>query len=202
MRPRQFTDSEMLAAARRCFVEHGSSVSTAVIAKEIGVSPAALFRRVGSKRELLMRALVPPMPTYVATLMRGPDERPVVEQLEELAVEIDAFFEDLFPLMAVMQGSGIHPQEVFAQLDEPPPVISTRALASWFSRLAEQGRVIVEKPVSVAVAFVGGLHGRHFLRYACGVAMPEVEPEHPRTYAKIFCRGILPPQSTSSEPTV
>ena len=45
MRPRQFSDDELLQTARRCFLEHGPGVSTGLIAEELGVSQAALFKR-------------------------------------------------------------------------------------------------------------------------------------------------------------
>ncbi len=191
MRPRQFTDDEMISAARQCFLEHGPGVATSVIADRLGVSSAALFRRVGSKRELLIRALAPPaMPPFVESLRKGPDARPVSEQLEAIAVEIDAFFATMFPVIAVMRAAGVDPHEVFDKFDEPPPALAIRELAAWFSRLTEQGRIELDAPVLTAMAFIGGLQGRHFLAHACGASLPEPEPDAPATIARIFYRGV------------
>lgn len=200
MRPQQFTDEEMIAAARRCFLELGPGAATSEVAKRLGVSPAALFRRVGSKRELLIRALAPPtMPPFVPTLNAGPDDRPVLEQLESIAVEIDTFFASLFPVIAIMRAAGINPREVFEGIDDPPPVKAVVALSEWFCRLAEQQRVTIGDPVSVAMAFIGGLHGRHFMRHACGAALPHSEHDSPQTFARIFFHGIALRPATASD---
>lgn len=193
MRPRQFTDEEMVQTARRCFLEHGPGVSTTTIAAELGVSSAALFRRVGNKRALMIRALAPPeTPPFVATLARGPDERPVGEQLEAIALEIDAFFRELFPLIAVIRAAGLDPPALLEHMDEPPPAKAVRSLTAWFSALVEQGRIRNVVPASAAMSFIGGLQGRHFLRFACGASLPPPDPEFPRTHARIFFRGLVP----------
>lgn len=191
MRPRQFTDEEMVHEARLCFLEHGPGVAMSVIAERLSVSPAALFRRVGSKRELLIRALSPSsLPPFIATLRRGPDARPVAEQIEAIALEIDGFFEGLFPVVSVMRVAGIDPHELFEKFEEPPPALSVRALAAWFSILADQGRVQIDTPTAAAMAFIGGLQGRHFLRHACGAALPPAEPNAALAFARIFSRGV------------
>ncbi|MBL4684664.1 MAG: TetR/AcrR family transcriptional regulator [Nannocystaceae bacterium] len=192
MRPRQFTDEEMIREARRCFLEHGPGVAMSVIAEQLSVSPAALFRRVGSKRELLIRALSPSsLPPFIETLRRGPDARPVSEQIEAIALEIDGFFEGLLPVVSVMRVAGIDPHELFEKFEEPPPALSVRALAAWFATLADQGRVRIDKPFAAAMAFIGGLQGRHFLRHACGAALPPAEPDAAMAFARIFSRGII-----------
>ena len=193
MRPRQFTDEEMVQTARRCFLEHGPGVSTNAIAAELGVSSAALFRRVGNKRTLMLRALMPPsVPPFVETLARGPDERPVGEQLEAIAVQIDTFFVELFPLFAVLRAAGLHPQDLLEHMDEPPPAKAVRGLAAWLATLIEQGRIRDVVPSSAAMSFIGGLQGRHFLRFACGQSLPPLDPDFPRTHARIFYRGLAP----------
>ena len=57
VRPRLFSDAEILQVARRCFLEHGPAVSTTVIASEVGLSQAALFKRFGTKQNLMLLAL-------------------------------------------------------------------------------------------------------------------------------------------------
>src|SRR5579864_4634496 len=48
-RPREITDEQIVAAARRCFLERGAGVSAGEIAQELGVSHTTLFNRFGSK---------------------------------------------------------------------------------------------------------------------------------------------------------
>ena len=57
MRPKIKTDEQLLAAARSAFIEFGGAVSTTVIAENAGVSQATLFKRFGTKEQLMKRAL-------------------------------------------------------------------------------------------------------------------------------------------------
>ena len=54
MRPRQFTDEDILTATQACILELGPSVSTTVIAGRVGMSQAALFKRFGTKEKLFL----------------------------------------------------------------------------------------------------------------------------------------------------
>lgn len=165
MRPRQFTDSELFAAARQVILAHGPSVSAKRIADELGVSAAALFKRVGTKQELIRRALVGvDMPQFIRDLERGPDERPVREQLLERARQIDGFFAKAMPAISMLKAAGFCPSEVFKEMDEPPPLRAVRALRSWFDALHSQGRVTFDDPEAIAIAFLGSLQARHAVR--------------------------------------
>lgn len=165
MRPRQFTDAELFAAAREVILAHGPSVSAKRIAEELGVSAAALFKRVGTKQELIRRALVGVnVPDFVLHLEQGPDDRPVHEQLLERAQEIDAFFTKAMPAIAMLKAGGFCPSEVFADLDFPPPIRALRAMTSWFETLRAQGRVTTTNSEATAMAFLGSLQAPHAVR--------------------------------------
>lgn len=165
MRPRQFTDSELFEAARQVILAHGPSVSAKRIADELGVSAAALFKRVGTKQELIRRALVGVgMPGFILELERGPDDRPVREQLLERAQQIDGFFAKAMPAISMLKAGGICPSDVFKEMDEPPPIRAVRALRSWFEALRSQGRVTFEDSEAIALAFLGSLQARHAVR--------------------------------------
>jgi AcrR family transcriptional regulator len=54
-RPRQASDAEILAAALTAILRHGPvRLTLAHVAREAGLSPAALVQRFGSKRGLLL----------------------------------------------------------------------------------------------------------------------------------------------------
>jgi len=44
-RPKEVTDEQIVAAARRCFLERGTGVSAVEIARELGVSHTTVFNR-------------------------------------------------------------------------------------------------------------------------------------------------------------
>ena len=61
-RPRTVSDDVILEAARAVFLEQGPGASTQSIADRLSVSQAALFKRFGTKRDLMIAALMPPVP--------------------------------------------------------------------------------------------------------------------------------------------
>ncbi len=193
MRPRQFTDQDLLETARRCFLEHGPAVSTSVIAAQLGVSQAALFKRCGTKQELMLAALRPPdCPTWIEAVASGPDERPAVEQLRELVERIDRFFEQMMPAIHLLRAAGIDPMTVMQGFDVPPPTLAHRTLTAWFSRLHEQGRARIPHPQSAALAFLGAIHSRRMLQHLLGDHGPQTEPEYLDNVVDLFWNGISP----------
>ena len=189
MRPRQFTDQELLETARRCFLEHGPNVSTATIAAELGVSPPALFRRVKTKEELLRRALAHPVyPPWIQHLEQGPDDRPVADQLLELATEMDAFFNKMAPAMATLRASGVCIEEMFANFEEPPPIRAVKALRAWFEAAAADDLDLDLQ--AMALAFIGAMQARHMSRHLLGDAFPDGGPNYLQTIVAVFACAL------------
>lgn len=200
MRPRQFTDEALLETARRCFLEQGPGVSTSVIAKELGVSQAALFKRFKTKQALMMAALAPPgIPAWVESVMAGPDERPVPEQLRSIVEGIDDFFAGMMPSLTVLHAAGFDPKCMMAEFEVPPPTAAHRALTAWLSALHESGRAYVPAPKSTAMTFLGTIHARHMLGHVLGEHAPQTEPEFLSNLVDLIWAGIDPARSPSSE---
>ncbi|MGH1340109.1 MAG: TetR/AcrR family transcriptional regulator [Nannocystales bacterium] len=197
MRPRQFTDAELFAAAREVILAHGPSVSAKRIAEELGVSAAALFKRVGTKHELIRRALVGAnVPEFVLRLEQGPDDRPVQEQLLERALEMDAFFTKAMPAIAMLKAGGFCPSEVFSDLEVPPPIRALRAMTFWFETLRTQGRVTITDSEAIAMAFIGALQAPHALRSFLP-SYPDGGSAYLSTLVETTLHGIAPQQSES-----
>ena len=195
MRPRQFTDEELLEVARRCFLADGPGVSTAKIAGELGVSAAALFRRVGSKAELMRRALgVPTCPDWVTDLEAGPTQAPVREQLLELATRVDDFFRRRLPALAIYRAAGIHPSDIYAEMKDPPPIRAVRGLIAWLQTLIDQGRAATVDPEAIAVAFLSSLQSRHFLHQMCGAGYPTGGDRYLEVVADTFAAAVALPE--------
>lgn len=193
LRPRIFSDDELLVAARRCFLEHGAGVSTSHIAAELGVSQAALFKRIGTKRELLLRAMAPPgKPEWLEPVEAGPDDRPAAEQLRELIGRIDSFFTQLIPCLAVLGAAHIDVHEMFKTYPEPPPVLVHRAIGRWFAALHKKGLAHVPSPTAAASALLGALQSRHMLRHLFGEAAPPCSPDYIDELTALVTRAIAP----------
>ncbi len=177
-RPQKVSDEEILTAARACFLEHGASVSISRIAERLGVSQAALFKRFGTKQQLLLRAMMPTAdPPWVLIAADGPDERPIDVQLNEFALGLVAFFRHMLPCMAVLRGSGINPEDMLKSFDVPPPVLSHRAVSAWFQMAMDQGRIRECDASSLAFNFIGAFHGRIMIDHLAPGYFGEIEPE-------------------------
>lgn len=178
-RPPKVTDEEILEVARDCFVEGGPSVSTMTIAERLGVSQAALFKRFGTKHELLVRSCSPPaLPGFLAQMRRGPDpERPIRPQIAELALSMLGFFETVMPRLMVLRSAGVNLVDLLSRFDTPPPVLGHRALSRWFATAARQGQLAPHDSDAVAFMFMGSLQARTMLPRVVPGKLPEIAAE-------------------------
>jgi AcrR family transcriptional regulator len=193
-RPQQVADDTILAAARRVFLEHGPSASTARIAAEVGISQAAVFKRFHNKANLMVAALAPPSrPAWLGLVEGGPDARPIEAQLTEIGLAALAFFRGLVPCLMVLKSAGIDPQELLARFDDPPPLRVRRALAAWLSAARDQGRLRCGDPLDLAQHFIGALHVRAFLGHVFTDAAPIAEdPRYVDHLVSTLWHGIAP----------
>lgn len=195
-RPRQISDEAILEAARRCFCDHGPGCPTSVIADTLGVTQPALFRRFGSKEQLLVAALRPPaVPAWVQVVQAGPDERSAEQQLQEIATLATRFLREFIPCISVLRASGMSEQQLMASFgDRPPPVVARDALTEWFRRAQERGLVRAVDPHGAATVFLGALHLRPFLSHLSNnkATSPLEDPEYIDSLIELLCNGLLP----------
>ncbi|MEM6925752.1 MAG: helix-turn-helix domain-containing protein [Myxococcota bacterium] len=196
-RPRLVSDGEILAAARACFVEQGPHVSTSVIAEHVGLSQAALFKRFGTKQQLMLAALAPPeVPAWIAAVEQGPDERPIVDQLHEIADSMSEFFVEVIPRMATLWASGCDVRQIMSQFDLPPPVRGLRALTQWFAVARDAGRIHCDNPKVSALMMIGSLHGRAFMGTILGDAVNADLEAYSSQLANTMWRGLAPKEES------
>lgn len=194
MRPRSFTDEDLLETARRIFLEKGPGVSTTRIADALGVSQAALFKRFATKKQLMLKALLPKAePAWIKAIADGPDERPVREQLLEIVQNIDSFFSRMMPALQVIRSAGIDPESMFQFFPgDPPPIRAHKALSAFFTTLRDQGRIKCPHPNSTTTVFLGALHGHHNMRHMLGERAPMVDEDYGEQLVELFWAGMKP----------
>lgn len=194
-RPRQVSDEDILDAARETFLAEGPSASTSRIAELVGLSQASLFKRFGTKHNLMIRALLPNdgPPAFVSLLAGGPDERPIPDQLQRIAKGTLAFFKTLVPAMAVLKSAGLDPKDLFARWETPPPVLAVRALERWFREAADRGRIHCPDPEATAISFLGMMQVRAFWTHVAGKRF-SAQPDDQYVAAVIdqLWRGLAP----------
>lgn len=193
-RPRQVSDDAILEATRQAVLEHGPSVPTTEIARRIGLSQAALFKRFGTKLKLLLAALgLPGEPPWVPLAAGGPDDRPVPAQLEELAWSVLRFLQKMVPRIAALKALGIDPRDMFAMHEVPPPVVGQQALAAWFERAIQQGLIRPGNAETLSVAFIGLFQARAFWMHMAGQYLAPVDDDtYVRDVLDQFWRGVAP----------
>jgi AcrR family transcriptional regulator len=193
-RPRQVSTEAILEAARAVFLELGPAASTTEIAKRVGLSQAALFKRFGTKSDLMVRALAPPTePLFMAALHAGPEDAPLAPQLHAIGLSIAQHFSRLVPCMCVLRAAGCDHAQMLALDDIPPPVRAHTALVGWLARALEMGRVRSTVDIgSTALVFLGALRSRAFLAHLLGDAQPLAIADS--TYldhlVEVLCHGI------------
>lgn len=194
-RPRQVSDRDILDTARQCFLEHGPGVSTTRIAQELGLSQAALFKRFGTKGELMFQALLPPeVPPWIAQVEAGLDDRPVPDQLSVLALSIERFFIDYIPCLMTLKAAGTDMRGALAaRYEMPPPVRARRALVCWLDDAVAHGRVRPCDTASTAEAILGALQGHAMLSHIQGI---DPDPERfVDNLVVLLWRGLAPEAS-------
>ena len=194
-RPREVTDEQIVAAARRCFLKRGAGVSAADIAHELCVSHTTLFNRFGSKEGLMIAALGPPEEIpWIATLDAGPDDRPIREQLVEHAKVMSAYFRDLQAGLGILQAAGIDPRKAYRRRKgESPPVQAFRALVAWLDRARGQERLRACEVETLASTILAALHGWALTARVCGESTaPADEGRYVEGFIELLWKGVKP----------
>src|SRR5215211_2549504 len=144
---------------RRGVLARGPHVPLEAVAADLSVTVPALLKRFGNRQALMLAALRPPEnPEWIDVVRRGPDVRPLEEQLLEMFTRILGFLAEAVPCLAALRESGIPRSEVFAK-----PTAPERALAAvrrWLKLAGDRGLVSATELDSAAFSMLGALHAR------------------------------------------
>jgi AcrR family transcriptional regulator len=163
-RPKEITDAEIVAGARRCFIERGTGVSAVEIARELGISHTTIFNRFGSKEGLMLASLGPPEEaSWIAALDAGPDQRAICTQLVAHAKAMSAYFSELQVGLSLLDAAGIDLSKKYRSgKGESSPDRAFRALVGWLERAQKQGRTAKCDVETLAATILGALLGGAF----------------------------------------
>lgn len=192
-RPRLISDEQILATMRACVLEHGPQVPLDVVAGRLNVTPPALLKRFGTRRELLLKALRPPEnPEVLVQLSALPDGRPFAEQLEQVLGGLWDFMAETMPCIFALRESGIPHDAIFnPRRDSPARFI--KGLATWLEKAAERGLVEAHGLESAATALLGAVQTRVFTAHLMKQPLtPRARREYLDDLMQFFIRALAP----------
>jgi len=194
-RPRLVSDERILAATRECLVAHGPGVSTGVIAAQLGLSQAALFKRFGTKERLLQAALVDDPARVLAGLAGEPDDRPIEAQLAALTLALLDHFEAMLPRLLLWRATG-HGGPDFDAGQDAFPLRARKALATWFRRARALGLIGDVDPALAADVLLGAAQLRPLMRHVGGGARHRTgQRRFANDLARTLLTGLAPPDA-------
>jgi AcrR family transcriptional regulator len=164
-RPKQVSDEQLLRAARKVFLKDGFKAPVSAVAKELGVTPAALFHRVKSKERLFLQALYPKDPPELQILEGRPaaDGR-VREQLIEILFGLTGYLAHAMPAMFHLHSGGLPIGRQHKKQSNPMLRLHI-GLAKWLRYAASRGWIRIKNPVITAEALLGALEARYLRGY-------------------------------------
>ncbi len=159
-RPKQISDEDLIACARKHFLDEGIHVSLQTIADHLGISQPALVKRCATKRNLLILALKPSLPMFLGDLMQAPSaDDDLFTRLNALALQTIEYLSTAMPRVMRLRDAGIELNELFEGFPKAPPLMMREAFAGFFARAIEHKHLSTIHPVETATMFLGVLQG-------------------------------------------
>ena len=193
-RPKNITDEELLAVARKLFLERGYSVSTATIAREAEISEGTLFKRFPTKAELFRAALG--FPGFNIKEMYSAFEKAgeVREGLVSAFVVLLRFQAVLVPrLMRLWAEPNVISLEEIKGDPDAPPFALIKEIAGFLDSLSQQEKLRIRDPELAAKVIVGATHNLVYLHFLLKEELKEEEiEEFSRKLVEFLWSGIAP----------
>ncbi|MEI6516533.1 MAG: TetR/AcrR family transcriptional regulator, partial [bacterium] len=184
----------MLDAARRVFMRDGYKASTALIAREAGVSEGSLFKHFKNKCGLFLAAMDTSTgeDTWEDRLLASVGRDNPQTALESAGIHILEQLRLILPRLMMVTSSGVtipkhdHPGE------RPPPLLKMDVICRYFKAEIKAGRLAMASPQIQAHTFLGALS-----HYAWCETLFGYRSASPRTYVKTLVDTILTAAGTT-----
>lgn len=194
-RRREVSDAQIVRVARKVFLEQGTRVPVSVVARELGVSPATLFQRMGTKNKLISAAFWPPDPPVLKALEdRHFDGGPVDQQLVEIMIAITRFVDAEIPATFTLYAAGLRPKPTDDFSDVTPRRLR-RALTKWLRDAVSAGKLEGD-PRMVTEALIGTIEARTMHAFLGKRALTERDT---RSFVRSLVATVLRRPSPAAE---
>ncbi len=165
-RKKIISDEKLLQTAREIFLTHGIDVSVQKIADTVGISQPAIFKRYGSKQNLIVAALAPDIyPPDIEPLLQAPaNEHDFREQLRAILVHLGDFISRIYLQFRLLQDSKVPCKDMSFPLDNDPLLRLEEGLITYL-RKAKHNELIVQTidEESMAHLILGSLFTRQVI---------------------------------------
>lgn len=188
-RPAHIHTQQIVTVARELFLEHGTTLSTAVIAQHLGISEGSIYRRFPTKADLLRRAMGLPDLGFCAAWHTRADTGEVSENLVEMCRAIVSHLREVIPrLQALRQCEAWESPHSQVQPEQSPPLRVRSALIRYLDLEVAAGRVDFADTELTARMLLGTLAHFVFLEHL-GIESHDAEPLIERTVTFMLRRG-------------
>jgi AcrR family transcriptional regulator len=166
-RPKTVSDEDLARVARAVFLREGTEAPVAMVAKELGITPAALFHRVKTKERLLVIALWPGEPEAVALLTSAaPAPGAARPRLLKILYGLNEFLAVAVPAAFLLHRGGVSARGLRGK--NAPLMIRLRAmLAQWLDAPQAHAEFSHGNGRIASEAILGALEARHMHAYLC-----------------------------------
>ncbi|RQP22657.1 TetR/AcrR family transcriptional regulator [Piscinibacter terrae] len=158
-RNKTIDDTELLAHARRVFLEKGAQGSTKEIARSAGISEAVLFQRFPTKATLFLAAMVPPQVDADAIVQSGAKYSDPQDALCAMCDSMLVYFRSMMPIVLhLLTHPSITMEDIMSHFEKSASASLPRALSKYLTSLQGAGKVHVNDPDSAASLLISSIH--------------------------------------------
>jgi AcrR family transcriptional regulator len=182
-RPVSIQSETILDAARKIFLAQGFKASTALIAREAGISEGSLFKHFKTKDDLFLAAMDTELSgsSWQDLLKRSVGRGEIGATLETAGLEILKHLQIILPRIMMVSSSGIlltGPHHCRGARVSPA-IQKLRALAAYFRAEIARGRLTMAQPEVHAQIFIGSL-----MHYVLQEHIFNFRPAPPKAYVR------------------
>jgi len=209
-RPQTISNQQILAAARKLFVDRGLDVSTAEIAREAGVSEGSIFKRFSTKHGLIAAAMgIDEDPSWIDELPNLVGQGNIADNLRRLIVEGVTFFRAHLPRIMLLWSRRElpPPPQIYKEMGpDALPRRCLRALTEYLHQESALQRIRCHNPEIFARLLLAGMSNFAFLELIGAQLSGPMDPEiYAHDLTELLLSGVrtdqLSARRTASERT-
>ena len=171
---------------------HGVGVSTQTIAQSLGMSQANIFKRFGTKANLIKLALLHSIDSHpiFGMLAEPPQKGRALDQIQRVCMGLVNFFDTQLPYMLMLKSAGFDIPNMMKGNTVSPPIRMRKLLTSWFDVLKRDREIREISSQGLTMIVLGAVQHRAFRKHILDDLVFESDQRFVRSIIDIFWCGI------------